>query len=213
MPASPPSGSAADRRRPSARRGGATLRRSTASAAGSPRAASAFRRPVAIAPRPKGGSCALPPGTCRSTGADPSTHSSAGERMGLLDNLLGTGEPTVKVGEVAPEFDLPDRSGKRVRLSDFQGKRSSHPPRAPSRGAGAPGPPSHGLFDRSGAGGNRTARARTAKEETVAHPVRSGCGTYRLLPSFPSLRNDGRRGRRAQEEIGADTPFVAMPVT
>jgi hypothetical protein len=27
------------------------------------------------------------------------------------------------------------------------------------------------------------------------------------------LRSDGRRGRRAQEEIGADTPFVAMPVT
>jgi peroxiredoxin len=41
--------------------------------------------------------------------------------MELLDNLLGTGEPTVKVGEVAPEFDLPDRSGKRVRLSGFRG--------------------------------------------------------------------------------------------
>jgi len=44
--------------------------------------------------------------------------------MGLLDNLLGTGEPTVKVGDVAPEFDLPDRSGHRVRLSEFRGKRA-----------------------------------------------------------------------------------------
>src|SRR5262245_39187504 len=29
----------------------------------------------------------------------------------------------------------------------------------------------------------------------------------------PSLRSDGRRGRRAQEEIGADTPFVGLIFT
>ncbi len=44
--------------------------------------------------------------------------------MGLLDGLLGTGDPTVRVGDAAPEFDLADAAGKRVRLSDFRGKRS-----------------------------------------------------------------------------------------
>ena len=44
--------------------------------------------------------------------------------MGLLDSLLGTGAPGVNVGEAAPEFDLPDAGGQRVRLSDFRGKRS-----------------------------------------------------------------------------------------
>jgi peroxiredoxin Q/BCP len=44
--------------------------------------------------------------------------------MGLLDGLLGTGEPGIKVGDAAPEFDLTDAAGKRVRLSDFRGKRS-----------------------------------------------------------------------------------------
>jgi thioredoxin-dependent peroxiredoxin len=44
--------------------------------------------------------------------------------MGLLDSLLGTGEPGIKVGDAAPEFDLTDSAGKRVRLSDFRGKRN-----------------------------------------------------------------------------------------
>jgi peroxiredoxin Q/BCP len=44
--------------------------------------------------------------------------------MGLLDGLLGTGEPGIKVGDAAPEFDLTDAAGKRVRLSDFRGKRN-----------------------------------------------------------------------------------------
>ena len=44
--------------------------------------------------------------------------------MGLLDGLLGTGESGIKVGDAAPEFDLTDAAGKRVRLSDFRGKRN-----------------------------------------------------------------------------------------
>ena len=44
--------------------------------------------------------------------------------MGLLDGLLGTGEPGIKVGDAAPEFDLTDAAGKRIRLSDFRGKRN-----------------------------------------------------------------------------------------
>jgi peroxiredoxin Q/BCP len=41
--------------------------------------------------------------------------------MGLLD-LLGGGEPGVKVGERAPDFALADANGKEVRLSDFAGR-------------------------------------------------------------------------------------------
>ena len=41
--------------------------------------------------------------------------------MGLLD-ILGGGEPGVKVGEQAPEFTLPDADGKPVRLADLRGK-------------------------------------------------------------------------------------------
>jgi peroxiredoxin Q/BCP len=43
--------------------------------------------------------------------------------MGLLDGLLGQGGG-VAIGERAPEFALPDRDGRLVRLSDFQGKKA-----------------------------------------------------------------------------------------
>jgi len=44
--------------------------------------------------------------------------------MGLFDGLFGGGGAAVNVGDPAPEFDLSDSSGKRVRLSDFRGKKS-----------------------------------------------------------------------------------------
>jgi len=43
--------------------------------------------------------------------------------MALLD-ILGGGRPTVDVGQPAPDFELADAQGKRVRLSDFRGKQS-----------------------------------------------------------------------------------------
>ena len=43
--------------------------------------------------------------------------------MGLLD-LFGGGAPGIKVGDTAPDFSLPDRTGKTVRLSDFRGKKA-----------------------------------------------------------------------------------------
>lgn len=33
-------------------------------------------------------------------------------------------EPTVKTGEVAPDFKLTDQNGKDIRLSDFRGKKN-----------------------------------------------------------------------------------------
>ena len=33
-------------------------------------------------------------------------------------------EPTIKVGETAPDFKLTDQNGKDVRLSDFRGKKN-----------------------------------------------------------------------------------------
>jgi len=42
--------------------------------------------------------------------------------IGLLYPL--TAMATLKVGERAPDFALPDQTGQTVRLSDFRGKRS-----------------------------------------------------------------------------------------
>jgi len=41
--------------------------------------------------------------------------------MGLLDLFAGTSG--VKVGDRAPEFALPDRTGKTIRLSDYRGRK------------------------------------------------------------------------------------------
>ena len=41
--------------------------------------------------------------------------------MGLFD-LFGGGRSGVQVGDAAPDFDLPDASGRRVRLADFKGQ-------------------------------------------------------------------------------------------
>jgi peroxiredoxin Q/BCP len=42
--------------------------------------------------------------------------------MGLLDRL--TNAPAVRVGDPAPDFALPDRSGRTIRLADYRGKRA-----------------------------------------------------------------------------------------
>ena len=41
--------------------------------------------------------------------------------MGLLD-LFGGGASAIGVGQTAPDFSLPDRSGRAVRLSDYRGR-------------------------------------------------------------------------------------------
>ena len=49
--------------------------------------------------------------------------SAGGVKMALFDFLTG-GQPTVEVGQKAPDFELPDAHGKPVRLADFRGKRA-----------------------------------------------------------------------------------------
>lgn len=44
--------------------------------------------------------------------------------MGLLESLWGGGESSVRVGDEAPDFVLPDRTGKMVRLSEFRGRKA-----------------------------------------------------------------------------------------
>ena len=44
--------------------------------------------------------------------------------MGLLDSLWGSGESSVKEGDQAPDFVLPDRTGNMVRLSEFKGSKA-----------------------------------------------------------------------------------------
>ena len=41
--------------------------------------------------------------------------------MGLLDLFSGASE--LKVGDPAPDFTLPDRNGRQIRLSDYRGKK------------------------------------------------------------------------------------------
>jgi peroxiredoxin Q/BCP len=43
--------------------------------------------------------------------------------MALFD-FLGGGKSGVEVGQPAPDFELPDADGKRVRLADFKGKKA-----------------------------------------------------------------------------------------
>jgi peroxiredoxin Q/BCP len=44
--------------------------------------------------------------------------------MGLLESLWGSGDSSVRVGDEAPDFVLPDRTGKMVRLSEFRGQKA-----------------------------------------------------------------------------------------
>src|SRR5262249_59892357 len=43
--------------------------------------------------------------------------------MGLLESIWGSGESSVKEGDQAPDFVLPDRTGNMVRLSGFKGRK------------------------------------------------------------------------------------------
>jgi peroxiredoxin Q/BCP len=43
--------------------------------------------------------------------------------MGLLD-VFGGGQPTIGAGDRAPDFALPDRTGRTVRLGDYRGKQA-----------------------------------------------------------------------------------------
>jgi thioredoxin-dependent peroxiredoxin len=44
--------------------------------------------------------------------------------MGLLESIWGSGESSVKEGDQAPDFVLPDRTGKMIRLSEFRGRKA-----------------------------------------------------------------------------------------
>ena len=44
--------------------------------------------------------------------------------MGLFDAITGGGDPAITAGQQAPDFALPDATGKTVRLSDFRGKQA-----------------------------------------------------------------------------------------
>ena len=41
-----------------------------------------------------------------------------------LRDLIGGGEPAIHAGEPAPDFELPDATGNRVRLGTFRGQRA-----------------------------------------------------------------------------------------
>ncbi|MBI2821576.1 MAG: redoxin domain-containing protein [Acidobacteria bacterium] len=44
--------------------------------------------------------------------------------IGARASVEGGSTRTLKVGDPAPDFELPDQSGKIVRLSDFKGKKN-----------------------------------------------------------------------------------------
>jgi cytochrome oxidase Cu insertion factor (SCO1/SenC/PrrC family) len=44
--------------------------------------------------------------------------------MGARSSTAGGSTSTLKVGDAAPDFELPDQAGKTVRLSDFKGKKN-----------------------------------------------------------------------------------------
>jgi cytochrome oxidase Cu insertion factor (SCO1/SenC/PrrC family) len=53
-----------------------------------------------------------------------STPSSVNQLWGQAEKKDATPEPTVKVGDMAPDFTLMDTKGKPVSLHDFRGKKN-----------------------------------------------------------------------------------------